>query len=78
MTWQRSIFEADGEDEELLDDDEEWLDDDAVAISAGLFTVVHLWKTLGAIDPEDRLTDLGWWGLPESLLRAWQPSDDQK
>jgi hypothetical protein len=43
-----------------------------------LFTVVHLWKTLGAIDQEDRLTDLGWWGPPESLLRAWQPCDDQE
>jgi hypothetical protein len=26
---------------------------------------------LGAIDSDDRLTSLGWWGLPEAMRRAW-------
>jgi hypothetical protein len=39
---------------------------------ATLFTpVVSRWRTLGALDDQDRLTALGWWGLPEALLRAW-------
>ena len=29
---------------------------------------------LGAID-DDRLTPLGWWGLPEAMLRVWASSD---
>lgn len=40
----------------------------------GFFTVERLWRQLGAIDRDDRLTELGWWGLPEALLLAWQPS----
>jgi helicase associated protein len=29
---------------------------------------------LGAIDDDERLTPLGWWGLPEAMLRVWAPS----
>ena len=37
-----------------------------------LFTpVVSRWQELGAVDEQERLTDLGWWGLPEALLRSW-------
>jgi hypothetical protein len=32
---------------------------------------VGLWRVLGAVDDTDRLTPLGWWGLPEALQRAW-------
>jgi hypothetical protein len=30
-----------------------------------------MWSVLGAIDEDDRLTALGWWGLPEAMRRAW-------
>jgi hypothetical protein len=41
----------------------------------GLFLpVTTLWQVLGAIDDEDRLTPLGWWGLPEAMRRVWAPS----
>jgi hypothetical protein len=30
-----------------------------------------MWSVLGAIDDDDRLTSLGWWGLPEAMHRAW-------
>jgi len=31
-------------------------------------------RKFGAIDDENRLTALGWWGLPEAMLRVWAPS----
>jgi hypothetical protein len=38
----------------------------------GLFLhVTAMWSVLGAIDEDDRLTTLGWWGLPEAMRRAW-------
>ena len=38
----------------------------------GLFLhVTTMWSVLGAIDEDDRLTPLGWWGLPEAMQRAW-------
>ena len=41
----------------------------------GLFLpVTSLWQVLGAIDDDERLTSLGWWGLPEAMLRVWAPS----
>ena len=64
-------------EEEWFEDEAESLDDKASRLSVGLFTVVRLWQVLGAIDEDDRLTGLGWWGLPESLLHAWQPPDEQ-
>jgi hypothetical protein len=33
--------------------------------------VVQLWQLLGALDHGERLTALGWWGLPEALSQAW-------
>jgi hypothetical protein len=42
---------------------------------AGLFEYVTLlWREIGAIDEDDRLTALGWWGLPEAMRRVWTPS----
>jgi hypothetical protein len=39
---------------------------------AEIFTpVVQRWREIGAVDEQDRLTSLGWWGLPEALLRSW-------
>ncbi len=37
--------------------------------------VTALWQVLGAIDDEERLTPLGWWGLPEAMRIVWAPSD---
>lgn len=45
--------------------------DDVDVLSAGFRTVTELWRALGAIDDDGRLTPLGWWGLPEALRRAW-------
>jgi hypothetical protein len=41
----------------------------------GLFgPVTALWRVLGAVGEDDRLTELGWWGLPEAMRRVWAPS----
>jgi hypothetical protein len=46
--------------------------DDQADAAAGMFLhAVGLWRVLGAVDDADRLTPLGWWGLPEALQRAW-------
>ncbi|HKR51176.1 MAG TPA: hypothetical protein VJT72_16645 [Pseudonocardiaceae bacterium] len=52
-------------------------DDDDIEVLAGWFTtVVELWQLLGAVDDVERLTPLGWWGIPEALLHAWRPRED--
>jgi hypothetical protein len=68
-----------GEDDEDEDDyDLGDLDDDAEfdeLTMEGLFLpVTSLWQVLGAIDDDDCLTPLGWWGLPEAMRRVWAPS----
>jgi hypothetical protein len=51
-------------------------DDDDIGVLAGWFTtVVELWQLLGALDDFERLTPLGWWGIPEALLQAWRPRE---
>ena len=42
-----------------------------VDLEAVFVPVVERWAALGALDPTERLTPLGWWGLPEAQLRAW-------
>jgi hypothetical protein len=60
---------ADGEYEDYEDDEDEEFDELSVE---GLFLhVTAMWSVLGAIDSDDRLTPLGWWGLPEAMRRAW-------
>jgi hypothetical protein len=83
-------FDPDAEDDDDLgpaaDDDLEDIEeaagtefdfdalDDELAIE-GLFShILPLWQALGAVDSGDRLTPLGWWGLPEALKRAWSAS----
>jgi hypothetical protein len=60
-------------DPELDDDEFDEYDDDFDELSVeGLFLhVTAMWSVLGAIDEDDRLTTLGWWGLPEAMRRAW-------
>jgi hypothetical protein len=67
---------ADGETSDDGDDfDDAHFDDDDDLTLEGLFLpVTSLWQVLGAIDDDERLTSLGWWGLPEAMLRVWAPS----
>lgn len=45
--------------------------EDSTVIALGFSTVVELWRVIGALDQDFRLTALGRWGLPEGLRRAW-------
>jgi hypothetical protein len=49
-------------------DDEEF---DELSVEGLFLHVTAMWSVLGAIDSDDRLTSLGWWGLPEAMRRAW-------
>jgi len=57
---------ADEEDLDFADDDF-----DELSIEELFVHVTSMWSVLGAIDEDDRLTPLGWWGLPEAMRRAW-------
>jgi hypothetical protein len=47
--------------------------DDQADAAAGMFLhVVRLWRVIGAVDDDDMLTRLGWWGIPEAVQRAWE------
>ncbi len=67
------LAEADGEayDFDGFGDDEEF---DELGMESLFLPVTTLWQVLGAIDDEDCLTPLGWWGLPEAMRRVWAPS----
>jgi len=52
-------------------------DDQADAAVGMLRHAVALWRVLGAVDAADRLTALGWWGIPEAVQRAWQPRPER-
>jgi hypothetical protein len=60
---------APGDDYE--DDDFGYDDFDELSIEGLFLHVTAMWSVLGAIDADDRLTSLGWWGLPEAMQRAW-------
>jgi hypothetical protein len=65
---------GDDEDEDgdfFLSDDDEF---DELTMEGLFLPVTSLWQVLGAIDDNERLTPLGWWGLPEAMLRVWAPS----
>jgi hypothetical protein len=63
----------DPEDFFFSDDDDEF---DDLTMEGMFLPVVSLWQVLGAIDEDERLTPLGWWGLPEAMLQVWAPSGD--
>ena len=42
-------------------------------MTTALLTLTELWRTLGAVDEDDCLTELGHWGLPRALLLTWLP-----
>ncbi len=52
-------------------DFEDYDDFDELSIEGLFLHVTAMWSVLGAIDEDDRLTPLGWWGLPEAMQRAW-------
>jgi len=45
--------------------------DDAAFVESVFYTVTAGWRATGALDRDDRLTPLGWWGLPRALGWAW-------
>jgi hypothetical protein len=51
-----------------LDDDGEF---DEIGMEDLFLPVTMLWQALGAIDDRERLTPLGWWGLPEAMRIVW-------
>jgi hypothetical protein len=54
----------------------EYEDDfDELSIEGLFLHVTAMWSVLGAIDEDDRLTPLGWWGLPEAMRRAWTETE---
>ncbi|HLH58313.1 MAG TPA: hypothetical protein VKV33_04090, partial [Streptosporangiaceae bacterium] len=46
-------------------------DFDETAVAELFSYVASLWNVLGATDAAERLTPLGWWGLPEALRKVW-------
>lgn len=44
---------------------------DTSALEAAFTPVVQRWRALEALEVTERLTPLGWWGLPEAQRRAW-------
>lgn len=53
------------------DDDGEF---DEIGMEDLFRPVTTLWQALGAIDDLERLTPLGWWGLPEAMRIVWAPA----
>jgi hypothetical protein len=70
---------GDDEDEDGLELAEVDLDDDGEFDEIGMedlfLPVTALWQALGAIDDRERLTPLGWWGLPEAMRIVWAPAE---
>jgi hypothetical protein len=60
--------ESDFDDGDFDDYEDEF---DELSIEGLFLHVTAMWSVLGAIDEDDRLTPLGWWGLPEAMRRAW-------
>jgi hypothetical protein len=59
------------------DEDEEDEEFDELSIEELFLNVTAMWSVLGAIDEDDRLTPLGWWGLPEAMSRAWTEPESE-
>jgi hypothetical protein len=61
--------------DEFGDQDDQVEEFDELGMEGLFLPVTTLWHVLGAIDDDDRLTALGWWGLPEAMRRVWAPSE---
>jgi hypothetical protein len=70
---ERDADDADDADYDLSDLDED-AEFDELGMEGLFLPVTSLWQVLGAIDDDDCLTPLGWWGLPEAMRRVWAPS----
>ena len=68
------ITEIDLEEIDFDEDDLEPFDE--LSMESLFLPVTTLWQVLGAIDADDRLTPLGWWGLPEAMRQVWAPVED--
>jgi hypothetical protein len=64
--------DLDFDDAGEFEDDEDF---DELSIEGLFLHVTSMWSVLGAIDSDDRLTPLGWWGLPEAMSRAWTETE---
>jgi hypothetical protein len=65
----------------MAEDFLDWIEDDVVtddleAIERGLAWLDTMWRSIGLIDDEDRLTEVGEWVLPRALCHAWGASFD--
>lgn len=71
-----ATFDEDDADDFLGNGDDPFdAGDDGGLLLVGLFPVIEIWRALGAVDLDDCVTPLGWWGIPESILHAWRPRD---
>lgn len=62
---------GDFDDADDLEEFDEFDEFDELSVEGLFLHVTAMWSVLGAIDEDDRLTPLGWWGLPEAMQRAW-------
>jgi hypothetical protein len=44
---------------------------EASVLEEAFIPVVERWMALGVLEATERLTPLGWWGIPEAQLRVW-------
>lgn len=51
-------------------------EDDRRLIEGAFELLVPIWQVVGALDAEQRLTELGVWGLPRALAWAWGATFD--
>lgn len=49
--------------------------EEAPLTESGFELVLPAWEAVGALDDRRRLTPLGWWGLPRTLVWAWDGTD---
>jgi hypothetical protein len=70
-------LDASGFAEDEDEDEEEDEEFDELSIEELFLNVTAMWSVLGAIDEDDRLTPLGWWGLPEAMSRAWTEPESE-
>jgi hypothetical protein len=63
--------EIEPDESDFADDFADYEEFDELSIEGLFLHVTAMWSVLGAIDEDDRLTPLGWWGLPEAMRRAW-------
>ena len=61
--------------EDIGEQDDQGEEFDELGMEGLSLPVTTLWHVLGAIEGDDCLTAVGWWGLPEAMRPIWAPSD---